>query len=396
MAQFLRQSSAIDIRLGPFIDVGDGFTPETGVTIAASDEKAVLKANGAATVTMAGAFGAVTGADGWYDYTASAGDLDTPGDVTFVMQDDDVYLPVFARFQVVEEEVYDDMFAASAVGYLKPTTVGRDLNVSAGNAVVLVDTCTTNTDMRGTESALLASSAPTNFGDLSIVVTTGLVDITQAAADKVWSTAARILTASTNFNDIAAADVWSVATRVLTAGTNLNDLSTAQVNTEVDNALNTAIPGGPVADSINQRILAMDDLTQAAGGGDLAAILTDTGELQGDTHTAAEVWTSGTRSLTDKAGFSLAVGGVIDGAIAAAELLNIADGCLDRRLDLGTDTGGDTTTSRTWRDALRVLRNRADNVAGTLTVYEEDDVTAAFTAAISTAAGDPIIQVNPT
>ena len=82
--------------------------------------------------------------------------------------------------------------------------------------------------------------------------------------------------------------------------------------------------------------------------------------------------------------------------IRAAELLNIADACLDRRLDLGTDTGGDTTTSRTWRDALRVLRNRVDNAAGTITVYEEDDTTAAFTAAASTAAGDPIVQVNPT
>jgi hypothetical protein len=93
---------------------------------------------------------------------------------------------------------------------------------------------------------------------------------------------------------------------------------------------------------------------------------------------------------------TIGTGGVIDGAIAAAELLNIADACLDRRLDLGTDTGGDTTTSRTWRDALRVLRNRADISGGTLTVYEEDDTTAAFTAAISTAAGDPIAQVNPT
>ncbi len=64
--------------------------------------------------------------------------------------------------------------------------------------VLLVDTTTTNTDMVGTDNALLASAAPTNFGDLSISVTTGLVDVTQTAADKAWSTAARILTAATN------------------------------------------------------------------------------------------------------------------------------------------------------------------------------------------------------
>lgn len=66
-----------------------------------------------------------------------------------------------------------------------------------------VDTAT----MRGTDSAFLASSAPTNFGDMSISVTTGLVDITQTAADKAWLTAVRILTASTNFNDLSAAQV---------------------------------------------------------------------------------------------------------------------------------------------------------------------------------------------
>jgi len=49
------------------------------------------------------------------------------------------------------------------------------------------------------------------------------------------------------------------------------------VNAEVDTALNTAIPGSPTANSINERIAAIDDLTQAGGSGDLAAILTDTG-----------------------------------------------------------------------------------------------------------------------
>ncbi len=61
-----------------------------------------------------------------------------------------------------------------------------------------------------------------------------------------------------------------------------NTISLANINAEVDTALNTAIPGSPTANSINQRIAAIDDLTQASGGGDLAAILLDTDELQGD------------------------------------------------------------------------------------------------------------------
>ena len=72
--------------------------------------------------------------------------------------------------------------------------------------VTLVATTTTNTDMRGTDSALLAASAPTNFSDLSISVTTGLVDITQTAADKIWATSVTeptsVFTWSGDFGDI--------------------------------------------------------------------------------------------------------------------------------------------------------------------------------------------------
>ncbi len=65
-----------------------------------------------------------------------------------------------------------------------------------------------------------------------------------------------------------------------TGKTSFNDLSAAEVNTEVDNALNSAIPGSPTADSINQRITAIDDLTQSGGSGDVAAILADTADMQ--------------------------------------------------------------------------------------------------------------------
>ena len=51
-----------------------------------------------------------------------------------------------------------------------------------------------------------------------------------------------------------------------------NATALASINAEVDTALNTAIPGSPTADSINERVKAIDDLTQASGGGDLAAI----------------------------------------------------------------------------------------------------------------------------
>jgi hypothetical protein len=64
--------------------------------------------------------------------------------------------------------------------------------------------------------------------------------------------------------------------------TALNDLSTADVETVISALLDTAIPVSPTAGSINQRIKAIDELTEASGDGDLAAILADTNEVQGD------------------------------------------------------------------------------------------------------------------
>jgi len=78
---------------------------------------------------------------------------------------------------------------------------------------------------------------------------------------------------SGSFGSFGAATPTEVATEASTP---------AEVNEQVDAALDTEIPATPTADSINERIKAIDDLTQASGAGDLAAILTDTNELQTD------------------------------------------------------------------------------------------------------------------
>ena len=96
------------------------------------------------------------------------------------------------------------------------------------------------------------------------------------------------------------------------------------------------------------------------------------------------------------AGVSVATGGIGAGAHAAAELNAIADATLDRNMATGTDSGTDSTAVRTPRQALRTLRNKATIAAGVLTIRKEDDVTASFTAAITTTAGNPISESDPT
>lgn len=82
-------------------------------------------------------------------------------------------------------------------------------------------------------------------------------------------------------------------------------------------------------------------------------------------------------------------------AIGASELAQdaaqeIADEMLNRNL-----AGGGSGGTRNVRNALRALRNKTSIAAGTLTVTEEDDTTSAWTAAVTTAAGNPISSIDP-
>ena len=67
--------------------------------------------------------------------------------------------------------------------------------------------------MRGTDSALLAASAPTNFGDLSISVTTGLVSLlaaTQASIDAIEADTSDAILGITYPISLAGAEMWAV------------------------------------------------------------------------------------------------------------------------------------------------------------------------------------------
>lgn len=167
---------------------------------------------------------------------------------------------------------------------LMPTTATRTLDVSAGGEGGVdwanVGSPTTALNLSATNIDVDQVVASVSGAVASV---TNDVGITQAGADKVWSSTTRTLTAFstalalsvwdvleasvvtastmglkvknnldaaiTSRSSHAAADIWSVTTRLLTAGTNIvlakgtgvtgfNDLSAANVNTEVVDALN--------------------------------------------------------------------------------------------------------------------------------------------------------------
>lgn len=204
----LRQSTAIDVRMGPFVDATDGVTPETGITLGAADQAEVLKANGAATAAMAGAFAAVTGADGWYDYTASTTDTNTVGEVVFVVQDSSVCLPVYTRAYVVEEAVYDAFFAGSAAGI--PSIPANWITAAgiASNAI---------TSAKIASSAIGATQIATD-AITAAKIAANAIGASELAADAVTeiqsglATSAALATAQTDLDTITGSDGVTLAT----------------------------------------------------------------------------------------------------------------------------------------------------------------------------------------
>lgn len=87
---------------------------------------------------------------------------------------------------------------------------------------------------------------------------------------------------------------------------------------------------------------------------------------------------------------SIATGAIDADAIAQDAAQEIADEVLNRNI-----AGGGSGATRNVRNALRGLRNRVRNNGGTLEVYEEDDTTIAWSATLTTAAGNPITEVDP-
>ena len=74
----------------------------------------------------------------------------------------------------------------------------------------------------------------------------------------------------------------------------------------------------------------------------------------------------------------------------------IADGILRRKLDSSGDGNG-TQEERTVLTALQVLRNASAISGSTLTVYKENDTTAAWTATVASSAGmNPLTGIDPT
>jgi hypothetical protein len=212
--RYLKQNTATRVTVGPALDVSDGVTPELSLTVTDCLVTFIVDNAGVPTLVIDAAPTASGGDNdmvhitsdsaGYYDYELTAAQTNYVGRAILNIIDTDVHLPIFHEFTILPANVYDSMMGtdildvsvtqiggvAQSLADLKdfadtgydPSThlaqadvarlggvaqsatdlkdfadTGYDPSTHKVQGVVLTDTCTTNTDMRGTNSAALAS-----------------------------------------------------------------------------------------------------------------------------------------------------------------------------------------------------------------------------------------------
>ena len=112
---------------------------------------------------------------------------------------------------------------STAADNLEADYDGSGYNKSAST----IGTTTTNTDMRGTDSAFLAASAPSNFGDLEITASTGRVTVGTNSDKTGYSISGTLQTLDALNNFDPAADTVA---NVTTAGTVTNGVTVSTIS----------------------------------------------------------------------------------------------------------------------------------------------------------------------
>ena len=108
----LRADTEVKVVIGPAVSIVDGFTPVTNLALSTADEAEILKHDAAAVTDISGGtMAAITAADGYYNLTLTASNLDTEGMLTVLINDDSLSLPLRSSFMVMNANSYDAMYA---------------------------------------------------------------------------------------------------------------------------------------------------------------------------------------------------------------------------------------------------------------------------------------------
>ena len=300
---YLRQSTSQIVRFGPFVDSTDGVTAETALTIAQADMQ--LSKDGGAFAQKNASGNATHDTDGWYSTTLNTTDTATVGELYLQVVVSGA-LPVWVRWWVMEEAIYDALFGASAAGFNSSGLVTLAAVTHTGATIPTVTTLTGRTAQTGDNYARLGATAGASVS-ADIATVDGNVDTLVTRVPNTISLAninAEVDTAFTDYDPPTRAeltsDIGGLDTKIDTIDSNV-DAILVDTGTTLETHL-TDIKGGTFSGATDSLEAIRDRgdaaWTTGAGGSaptveairaemdsnstQLAAIVADTNELQTD------------------------------------------------------------------------------------------------------------------
>lgn len=137
MSTWLKQSTSVDVPVGPFLDDTDGKTAETGLTITQPDVR--LKKNNGNWAQKAAAQTLTHEEAGWYEVTLDATDTNTLGVLVVAIHEAGA-LPVWREFMVVPANVWDSYLGADRLEVaLTAETAGEPAQGAPGVTLSISD-----------------------------------------------------------------------------------------------------------------------------------------------------------------------------------------------------------------------------------------------------------------
>ena len=267
---FLKQSTAVVISFGPFLDKTDGVALETGLVSAldhASTGIMLSKNGGTLAVRHATVTASTYNAHGCYKVTLDATDTGTLGALRVIYTDAATCLPVWWDFQVIAANVYDSLIGGGDILDVSLT------QVNGASQTATLDTIKTDTAAVKTKTEFLPSVAAGAAGGVFIAGTNAATSVTTALTANVTGNlsgsvgsvtgAVGSVTAGVTLAASAVQAIWDALTSALTTAGSIGKKLADWVIGTSQTGDSFARLGAPVGGSISADVAAVKADTAA-------------------------------------------------------------------------------------------------------------------------------------
>lgn len=313
MSTWLKQSTAVTLAVGPFVDDTDGKTAETALTLTQADFR--LSKNGAAFAQKNDATSGTHMENGYYSVPLNTTDTNTLGTLKLAVNETGA-LPVWVECMVVPANVWDSLFGADQLqvhvnemtaGIITATVIAADAigaSELAADAVTEIQSglataaaLTTVDDFLDTEiaaivAALIIRSATAQAGAAGTIT----LDASASAVDDFYNGTLVLITSGTGVGQVRLITDYVGSTKVATIGPNwqtnpsatsvFSILPASYVQGVVALAAGSITAGVIATDAIDDDALSADAITAIQSGLATAAALTTVDDFL-DTEIAA-------------------------------------------------------------------------------------------------------------